>query len=88
MFLSSLNLIGQTVFELESRNKNVDRRMDRQTDEKRSNEQTEFHQFRKEPSHDEIYQHVKFEFDRTNRFQVRVQKQKLWTDRQTSDTSI
>ena len=39
-----------------------------------------------------IYVHVKFEFDRTNRFRIRVQKQKMWTDRQTdrrtSDTSI
>ena len=28
------------------------RRMDRQTDKKRTNEQMEFHQFRKEPSYD------------------------------------
>ena len=52
MSLSSLNSIGQTVFELESGNKNVDKQMDGQTDEKRTNEQTEFHQFRKEPSYD------------------------------------
>ena len=30
----------------------TDRWMDRQTDEKRTNEHTEFHQFRKEPSYD------------------------------------
>ena len=30
----------------------TNRRMDRQTDEKRTNKQTEFHQFRKEPSYD------------------------------------
>ena len=30
-----------------------------------------------------IYVHVKFEFDRTNRFRIRVQKQKMWTDGQT-----
>ena len=52
MSLSSLNSIGQTVFKLESRNENVDSRMDRQTDKKWTNEQTEFHQFRKEPSYD------------------------------------
>ena len=47
-----MNSIGKTVFELESGNKNVDRRMERQTDKKRTNEQTEFYQFRKEPSYD------------------------------------
>ena len=43
-----------------------------------------------------IYLPVKFEFNRTNRFRVRVWKQKMWTDRRTdgrtdrrtSDTSI
>ena len=30
-----------------------------------------------------IYVPVKFEFDRTNRFRVRVRKRKMWTDRQT-----
>ena len=30
----------------------INRRMDRQMDKKRTNEQTEFHQFRKEPSYD------------------------------------
>ena len=45
MSLSSLNSIGQTVFELDSGNENVDRQTDRQTDE------TEFHQFRKELSY-------------------------------------
>ena len=52
MFLSSLNSIGQTVFELESGNENVDGQMDGQTDKKRTNEHTELHQFRKEPSYD------------------------------------
>ena len=42
MSLSSLNLIGQSVFELES---------EILTD-KRTKEQTELHQFRKEPSCD------------------------------------
>ena len=35
-----------------------------------------------------IYLPVKFEFDRTNRFRVRVRKRKMWTDRRMSDTSI
>ena len=52
MSLSSMNSIGQTVFELESGNKNVDGQMDGQMDKKRTNEQTELHQFRKEPSYD------------------------------------
>ena len=45
-----INLIGGLV----TRNlpKNVDKQMDGQTDEKRTNERTEFHQFRKEPSYD------------------------------------
>ena len=40
--------IGQTVFELESGNRNIDG----QTDKKWTNEHTELHQFRKEPSCD------------------------------------
>ena len=49
MSLSSLNLIGQTVFKLESGNGNFDR----QTNGiKRTNEQIELHQFQKEPSYD------------------------------------
>ena len=52
MSLSSLNLIGQTVFELESGNENVDGQMDGQTDKKRTNEQTELHQFQKKTSYD------------------------------------
>ena len=30
-----------------------------------------------------IYLPIKSEFDWTNRFQIRVRKQKMWTDRQT-----
>ena len=60
MSLWSLNLIGLTVFELESGNENVDGQMDGQKNgqktnkwtEKRTNERTELHQFRKEPSYD------------------------------------
>ena len=47
MSQSSLNSIGQTVFELDYGNKNVDGQTDGQT-----NERTELHQFRKEPSYD------------------------------------
>ena len=52
MSLSSMNSIGQTVLELEFGNENVDGKSDGQTDKKRTNEHTEFHQFRKEPSYD------------------------------------
>ena len=40
---------GQTVFKLESENENMDGQTDGQ---KRTNEQTELHQFRQEPSYD------------------------------------
>ena len=53
MSLSSLNLIGKTVLELESGTKMwTDRQMDRQMDKKHTNEHTEFHQFQQEPSYD------------------------------------
>ena len=40
-------------FRVESRNENVDKQMDAQTNgQKWTNEGTEFHQFRKEPSYD------------------------------------
>ena len=34
-----------------------------------------------------IYLPVKFEFDWTNRFQVRVRKRKMWTDRPTHQSN-
>ena len=53
MSLSSLNSIGQTVFELESGNENVDGQIDGQTNrQNRTNKETELHQYRKEPSYD------------------------------------
>ena len=53
MSLSSMNSIGQTVFELEFGNENVDKQMDGQTNrQKWTNERTEFHQFRQQPSYD------------------------------------
>ena len=48
-----MNLIGESVFELESGNENVDKQMDGQTNgQKWTNKSTEFHQFRQEPSYD------------------------------------
>ena len=47
-----MNSIRQTVFELESRNDNVDKQMNGQTDKKWTNELMAFHQFQKEPSYD------------------------------------
>ena len=52
MSLSSLNLIGQNVFELESGNENVDGQTDGQTNGQKTDKRTELHQFRKEPSYD------------------------------------
>ena len=49
---------------------------ERQTDKKRTNEQTELHQFRRNLAMMVIYLPVKSEFDWTQRFQVRVRKQK------------
>ena len=34
-----------------------------------------------------IYVPVKFEFDQTNRFRVRVRKRKMWTDRRTHQSN-
>ena len=45
MSLSSMNSIGQIVFELESGNENVDRRMDRQMEKKQTDKWTELHRF-------------------------------------------
>ena len=50
MSLSSLNSIGQTVFELESGNEKCGR-TDKRT-KKQTKEQTELHQFQKEPRYD------------------------------------
>ena len=41
MSLSSWNSIGQTVFELESRNENVDRQTDGQTNGQKTDKQTD-----------------------------------------------
>ena len=53
----------------------------RQMDKKHTNERTELHQFRKQPSYDGDLCPCQVEFDWTNRFRVRVRKQKCgWTD--------
>ena len=43
---------------------------DGQTDKKRTNEKTELHQFRKEPSYDSDLSPVKLEFNWTKRFEL------------------
>ena len=70
MSLSSLNSIGHTVFELESGNKNVDRQMDGQRNGQKTDNLAMM----------VIYLPVKFEFDWTNRFRVRIRKRKMQTD--------
>ena len=84
-----MNSIGQTVFELESINENVDGQMDGQTNgQKRTNEQTDYTNFKSNLVMMVIYVPVKFEFDWANCFRVRVQKRKCgrtdgWTDKRT-----
>ena len=83
MSLSSLNWIGQTVFELESRNKNGDGQTDGQTDQKQTSGQTNGQTNGRNVTNFEsnlammvIYVPVKYELDWTNRSRVRVWKQK------------
>ena len=88
MSLSSLNSIGQTVFELESGNKKCGR-----TDKWTKNGQTKGRNntnFEKNLAIMVIYVPVKFQFDWTNRFRVRVRKQKCgqtdgWIDKRTKN---
>ena len=68
MSLSILNSIGQTVFELESGNENVDKQTDGQI-----NGQTNiqnFTNFERNLAMKVIYLPVKFEFDWTNLFEL------------------
>ena len=61
------------------------------TDKRTKNGQTNtrnFTNFKRNLAMMVIYLPVKFEFDWSNRFKVRVWKRKMWTDRRTSDTSI
>ena len=68
MSLSSLKSIGQTVFEFESGNKNVDRRMDRQTDKYGQTNEWNFSNFERNLAMMVVYLPVKAECDWTNRF--------------------
>ena len=63
MSLSRRNSIGQIVLELESGNENVDRRMDRQTDQKRQMNRRNFTTFKRNLAMMVIYLPAKFEFD-------------------------
>ena len=63
---------------------------DRQTDKKLTNESAELHPFRKNLAIVVIYLPVKFEFDWTNHFRVRVRKRNCgrtdgWTDKRTKN---
>ena len=60
---------------------------DKQTKNGQTNRQN-FTNFERNLAMMVIYLLVKFEFDWTNRFRVRVRKRKMWTDRWTLDTSI
>ena len=85
MSLTSLKSIGQNVFELESRNKNVDRRTDKRTKYGQTNRRN-YTNFERNLAMMVIYLPVKFEFNWTNRFRVRVRKRKCgWTNGQKTD---
>ena len=65
MSLSSLNLIGQTVFELESGNKNVDGQTDGQKNRQKTDTQTEKRtNFERNLAMMVTYVPVKYEFDK------------------------
>ena len=82
MSLSSLNLIGQTVFELESGKENVDGQTNGQTN------RWNYTNFERNLAMMVIYLPVKFEFDWTKCFRVRVPKQKCgWKDRRRTHQS-
>ena len=89
MSLISLNLIGQTIFELESGNENVNRGMDKRTKNGQTNRQN-FTNFKRNLAMMVIYVPVKYELDWINHFRVRVWKQKCgrtdgWTDKRTKN---
>ena len=83
-----MNTTGQTVFELEPGNKNVDKQTEGQT-----NGQTNrwnFTNFKRNLAMMVICLPVKFEFNWTNRFRVRVRKRKCgqtdrWTEKRTKN---
>ena len=68
----------------------TDRRMDRETDKKRKMNRRNYTNFKKSLAMMVIYVPVKFEFDWTNHFRVRVRKQKCgrtdgWTEKRTKN---
>ena len=69
--LSSLNSIGQTVFELESRNGNIDGQTNGQANGRN------YTNFERNLAMMVIYLPIKFEFDWTKHFRVRVRKRKF-----------
>ena len=71
-----MNSIGQRVFELESGNENVDKQMDGQTNGQKWTNKQNFTNFDRNLAMMVMYVPVKYEFDWTNRFGVRVRKQK------------
>ena len=76
-----MNSIGQTVFELESGNENVDKQMDGQIDKNGQTNERNLTSFERNLAMMVIYVPVKFEFDWTNRFRVKSPETKMWTDR-------
>ena len=72
-----MNSIGQSVFELESGNENVDKQMDGQMDKNGQTNEWNFTNFDRNLAMMVMYVPVKFEFDWTNRFRVRVRKKNV-----------
>ena len=92
MSLSSMNSIGQTIFELESGNENVDKQMDGQTNGQKNGQtkRRNFTNIERNLAMMLIYVPVKYELDWTNRFRVRIRKRKCgqtdgWTDKRTKN---
>ena len=65
--LAIMNSIGQTIFELESGNENVDRQTDGQINGQKTHKRN-YTNFERNLAMIMIYLPVKFEFDWTNRF--------------------
>ena len=85
-----MNSIGQSVFKLESGNENVDKQMDGQTNGQKWTNEQNFTNFDRNLAMMVMYVPVKFEFDWTNRFRVRVRKRKCgqtdgWTEKRSKN---
>ena len=79
MSLSSLNLIRQTVFELESRKRKCGRTYKRTKNGQMNG--GNYTNFERNLAMMVIHVPVKLEFDWTNRFRVKSPETKMWTDR-------